>query len=524
MPHRSALLTCVMLCGLGTVHLAAADDSDYRIELLGFVDASQFPEVAVKFRILDKKGELAKELPQADIVIYEDGVEVHRIKPRVLREVPSSAMLVLDTSGSMSRQDKLTEAQRASRLFLEQLDPKTGCGLVLFHHKPYARFQPRQDRGALYQAISECQSIGGTACFDAIKTTLDILSQDKRDERQAIVVMTDGRDVNSSAKLDDIITQAKAQNTPIHAIGLGEAGKQQPVRSMLVLDRSGSMADRGKMASLKKAAIRYIDLLPEQGAETSLITFSSVVSSAEEFTADKAKLRSKVQRMQPSGDTAIYDALWEALETMNAARAANRNQTTRQALILLTDGLDNASRHQPREIAVRAKEEGVRIYTLGLGTGREIDRGVLQALAEETGAQFFHIESSDRLTDVFEELSIALHDDDIDEQALQRLAASTGGQYHHVREIDQLQAAFATLAATVDNTHSVKFQSKRARPDGTARGIEIKLGSLTTLQSGYATHGLLTPQSHSGLYLLGLGVLLILFLVPVLWRTQRDAA
>lgn len=520
MPLRRALIACIILCSLGTLHRAAADDSDYRIELVGFVDASQFPEVAVKFRILDKKGELAKELPQADIVIYEDGLEVHRIKPKVLREVPSSAMLVLDTSGSMARQEKLTEAQRASRLFLERLDPKTGCGLVLFHHQPYGKYPARTDRAPLLEAINECQSAGGTACFDAIQTALEMLGKQPRDQRHALVVMTDGRDVNSTAKLDDIIALAKVRETPVHTIGLGEAGKHQPVRSMLVLDRSGSMADRGKMTNLKKAAIRYIELLPEQGAETSLISFNSVVSSAEEFSADKARLRSKVQRIQPNGDTAIYDALWEALETMNAARAANQGQAPRQALILLTDGLDNSSRHHPREIVERAKQDDVRIYTMGLGTGREIDKGVLQGLAEETGAQFFHIESPEKLTDVFEELSIALHDDGIDEQALQRLAASTGGQYHHVREIDKLQAAFAQLAATVENTHSVKFKSNRARPDGTARGIEIRLGSLTTLQSGYATHGLLTPQSHSGLYLMGLVGLLVLFLLPFLWRTR----
>jgi hypothetical protein len=205
---------------------------------------------------------------------------------------------------------------------------------------------------------------------------------------------------------------------------------------------------------------------------------------------------------------------------MNAARAASPGPVPRQALILLTDGLDNRSRHQPQEIVERAKADEVRIFTLGLGSGREVDTRVLQGLAEETGGQFFHVEHQDRLTEVFEELSIALHDDGIDEQALQRLATSTGGLYHHVREIDKLQAAFAQLAATVENTHSVKFTSRRARHDGTARGIEIRLGTLSTLQSGYATHGLLTPQSHSGLYLLGLGCLLVLLIVPLAWRAR----
>jgi Mg-chelatase subunit ChlD len=260
---RLLLVLVVLTLTLGS-SVSSAGEDEYRIEQLGFVDASQFPEVSVKFRILDRKGEPARQLPQADIVIVEDGQEVHRIKPKVLREVPSNAMLVLDTSGSMARQEKLAEAQRASKLFLERLDPGTGCGLVLFHHEPYGLYKPGTDRRPLIQAISEGQPAGGTACFDAIQTALQELGQLPRDQRQALVVMTDGRDVNSTAKLDEIIQLAKLRETPVHCIGLGEAGKHQPVRTMLVLDKSGSMSDRGKINSLKKAATRYIDLMPER--------------------------------------------------------------------------------------------------------------------------------------------------------------------------------------------------------------------------------------------------------------------
>lgn len=518
---KHLLLAVVLLLSFFTLHLAAdAGDDDYRLELLGFVDASQFPEVAVKFRILDKKGEPARELPKADIVIYEDGQEVHRIKPKVLREVPSSTMLVLDTSGSMARQEKLAEAQRASRVFLEQLDPATACGLVLFHHQTYERLAAVKDRSELLKKIHDSEPAGGTACFDAINNALEMMGEQPRAQRQALVVMTDGRDVNSKTKLDDVIQLAKQRETPVHAIGLGEAGRQQPVRTLLVIDKSGSMNDRGKMNSLKQAANRYIDLLPDQGAETSIITFSSVVSPADDFNSDKAMLKRKVNSIRAQGDTAIYDGLWEALETLNAARAAGNGQVPRQAIILLTDGLDNRSRHQPQEIAERAKQDDVRLFTLGLGTGREIDPTILKGLADATDGKFYHIESPEKLTEIFEELSIDLHDDGIDEQALQRLAASTGGMYHHVREIDKLQTAFAQLAATVENTHNIKFNSKRARHDGTARGIEIRLGTISTLQAGYATHGLLTPQGHSGLYLAGLAALLGLLMVPLLWRVR----
>ncbi|HMO35775.1 MAG TPA: VWA domain-containing protein [Gemmatales bacterium] len=494
--------------------LLVAQD-DYRLQLLGTVDASRFPEVGIKFRILDKRGEPARELPKADILILEDGREVHRVTPKVLKDIPASTVLIFDTSGSMARQEKMAEAQQASRQFLQQLDTATRCGLVLFHHEVYSQFPLSDQRSALLQALEQARPAGGTAYLDAIKHALHMLGEGHEHERQALVVMTDGRDVNSVATLQEVIELARQRETPIHTIGLGEAGKQLPVRTLLVLDKSGSMLDHGKMSSLKKAATRYVNLLPEQGAETSLITFSSVVSSAGAFTSDKDRLRSKIEAITPGGDTAIYDALWEALETMNAVRVSKGQSTAREALILLTDGLDNRSRHMPQTVIERARQEGVRIFTLGLGTGREVDTRLLDTMARETGGEFYHVQSQERLTDVFEQLSIALHDDGIDEQSLQKLSSATDGLYFHVREMEKLQAVFEKLAATVENTHAVQFTSHRTRHDGTARGIEIRLGTLSSLQTNYAIHGMLTPQSHSGIYLLGLITLFGLLILPV---------
>jgi len=519
---RRALLPLVVLALL-TISAVQADPpsgSDYRIELLGDPDVSQFPDVALKFRIVDKAGEPARELPREDIVIIEDSQEVLRIKPKILREMPTAAMLVLDTSGSMNRQNKFAQAQRAALDFADRLDSKTECGLVLFHHEPYAILDPATDRTGLKKAVRESQAAGGTACYDAIVSAFEKLAERGREQRQALVVMTDGRDVNSHVKLDAIIELAKKSETQIYTIGLGEAGRHQPVRSVLALDRSGSMNQGGKIEALRQAARRYIDLLPEDGASAMVLTFNERISSLKEFSNDKSFLKQQLRNLRALGGTALFDAIIEGLETLNAERAASPGQA-KYMMIVLTDGKDESSQHTAREARNLAKKDGVPLYMLGLGNGREIDIDTMQSLAEATGGKFYHIESPARLTEVFEELSVDLHDDGIDEEALQRLAAATGGQYYHVREADKLQAAFAHVAATVENTHSVKFRSRRDRHDGTARGIEIRLGSLTALQSGYATHGLLTPQGNTPLYVAGLVILLGLLLAPALLRAPR---
>ena len=126
-----------------------ADAQSYRIVIMGGVDASAFPEVSLRFRILNAAGEPATVLPAEDIVLYEDGQEVARVTPQRLREAPAAVVLALDTSGSMERQNKLTEARQAALAFFERLDPRTPCGLVLFHHAVYQRIEPKDRKSVV---------------------------------------------------------------------------------------------------------------------------------------------------------------------------------------------------------------------------------------------------------------------------------------------------------------------------------------------------------------------------------------
>lgn len=527
MLHRWALV-CLVLCVCLPAFGGEGQPASYRVELLGEVDAAAFPAVTVRFRIVDEQGKPATVLPRADIVVLEDGREVARIRPARLRELPVALALALDTSGSMDRDEKMPEAKAAAERFFERLAPTAPCGLVLFHHQPYRRESPGLDRDRLKKLVRQAVPRGGTAYLDAVLVALEQLPATEGDHQHAVVVMTDGRDVNSEHSLRQVIEEARRRKTPVYTVGLGQPGKGGAVRTVLVLDRSGSMADDDRIESLRQAASRFVQLMPSEAADTAILAFNERLKYAMEarsFSSDKRRLQSAIQTLRPDGETHLYDAIYEGLSALAASRDERGadDRPRRMAVVCLTDGMDNRSTQYRYDLDVipHAKRLGIPVYMLGLGPKTDINEPVMREIASSTGGQYYYIRDGAKLTEVFEELSINLHDGGIDEASLRALAKETGGEYYPVAQADRLQATFEQLALKVQNTYAVTFQSLRGQPDGTGRSVQVKLGELAAVVAGYKTHGLITPSSEPNLYVALLGVILLLLALPALVLRRR---
>ena len=498
---------------------AASAAGKYRIKVLDQVDASDFPTIKLSFQIVNEHGEPARDLPDEEITILEDGKVVHRFRPRGLKSEPMVVMVGMDTSGSMDRpagRPKIEEAKHAASQFFGRLNEATPCGLVLFHHEPYEIRPPAKDRRPPLALVSGCKPEGGTAYLDATSVAIKELAAANLPGQRVVVVMTDGRDVNSKRSLAEVISEAKAQRARVYTIGLGAPGRNEPVRTVLVLDRSGSM--RGdKIEHLRSAATRFVNLLPPELADTTLIAFSDTVPRAEPFTNHKDALREAIKGLVPQGRTRLFDATYDAVELLNAARDLD-GQNVRRAVIVFTDGKDTGSHRREQDIIERAAKDGIKVFTLGLGQENEINKKALEDIALNTGGRFYHVRDAGELTKIFEHLSIELHDDGIDERSLRELARQTGGEYFHVQDADNLALQFERVATQLENTYAVRFRSRRAIHDGTSRGIEIRFGELAVGTTGYLTHGLIAPRSHHLLYLGLLAVLLALLAAPALVR------
>jgi VWFA-related protein len=352
--------------------------------------------------------------------------------------------------------------------------------------------------------------------------------------------MTDGVDMNSKAKLADAIEAAQIAELPVYTIGIGKPGTNEQVTTVLVLDRSGSMmgkADDGdalrKIDALKVAANRFVELM-RPGARTIIQTFSSRVDPLEgDFTDDKVRLAGRINRVTASGGTLLYDATFTGVMTLEA-----KNPPGKRAVVVLTDGVDEApgSRRSAEEVVARARELKIPLYMLGLGRTNEINEPLMRRMAKETGGDYYHAGSQKKLLEVFESLSIELHDDGIDEESLRKLAAETGGKYLHVENTDQLSFFYEQLADEFQQTYKVTYawpeSARQYRDDGTARKINVKIVRggvvISTEVKGvdYVVRRLAVPQMNYAVYLVFLGGLGLLLAFPAVLRrlTGRGAS
>jgi VWFA-related protein len=491
--------------------------------------------VTVQFKVLRvADGQVATDVDKDDIIVREDGHKVHELEifsPRAAL----TTVLAMDISGSMENPSggsgikKIDEAKKAASIFLDNLSSKSETGLILFDHQMRVKEAPLRDsasyaahRRKIRQLIEDkAKPLGGTAYLDAAAASIEMLKG--IDGRRAVVLMTDGVDMNSRMTVKEVIKFATVQQVPIYTLGIGELGKYKNVTTVLVLDHSGSMKEkadandqRSKIEALRTAASRFVELM-RRDAQTTLQPFSSEVDALDNFTDNKQLLIDRIKQLQPSGGTSLYDATYAGLETLAAAHRVGRN-----AVVVLTDGRDEApgSRVSDRLVIDRARELGFPLYMLGLGQANEINETVMKRMAQETGGKYFHAGSEQRLFEIFEKLSIDLHDDGINEKELRELADKTGGKFFWARDASKLPQFFRDLASELQSTYTVTFASRRSRHDGTARGIDLSIerGGVRLSNVGsadYKVHGVVVPEMDYRIYLALLALLGVFLLAPM---------
>lgn len=139
-----------------------------------------------------------------------------------------------------------------------------------------------------------------------------------------------------------------------------EPSQNEPVSFTILLDGSGSMALAGKMEAARSAVAALL-ARRKPGDDYSLWLFSD--DEAKElvpFTENASAITRAMLTVQPFGKTAFFDAL----ATMPERSRLGRNTT--RAIILLSDGLDNASKLTRADIAGRLEGVSIPIYPLGL--------------------------------------------------------------------------------------------------------------------------------------------------------------
>lgn len=168
------------------------------------------------------------------------------------------------------------------------------------------------------------------------------------------------------------------------------------------VDSDGKQADR--LTACKQVLGEFLQR--RDGDRVSLIFFGSAPFVQAPFTEDLQVCRQLLDEAQvgmAGPKTVIGDAIGLALNLFT------RSEQEQRVLILLTDGNDTGSKVTPQQAARIAKQKDVTIHTVAVGdpaaVGEEkIDEDVLQAMAKETGGQFYRADDRQQLEDIYRQL------------------------------------------------------------------------------------------------------------------------
>jgi VWFA-related protein len=218
------------------------------------------------------------------------------------------------------------------------------------------------------------------------------------------------------------------------AIESFEYRSEAPASVIVLQDLSGSM--EGKSLELSREAVRFFLGKALPGDELSLATFASGSTQVEvPFTTDLGTVEESIRTWKGWGTTALHDAVTTVPDLSQAGKNPKR------FAILITDGVDNASKIAPERARDLVRQAQVPVYVLGMATGDPFE-------ITEEGKKIY------RYADV-----------------LNLLATTTGGRYYSISGSEGLQEALAAILDDLRHQYVLGF----ATGEGPSRQRDLKV-------------------------------------------------
>ena len=174
----------------------------------------------------------------------------------------------------------------------------------------------------------------------------------------------------------------------------------QSITVAIMLDRSPSLFP---VAQRSQDAVSAFTRCFIAGDRACLGTFSQVVSLDPTWSSDRDAL------LKHLGDDVPWPAgtaMWDAID---AARVALEREADRRVILMVSDGADNCSRLDPRDVQIGLIKDDVMVYAVGFRGREGLDASDLSGLARATGGFSFELKPADDLTATMQHIADELH-------------------------------------------------------------------------------------------------------------------
>ena len=180
-----------------------------------------------------------------------------------------------------------------------------------------------------------------------------------------------------------------------------------PASVGILFDVSDSMNSE-KIGKARTALEKFINT-SHPSDEYYLIAFNSRAQLLLDRTRDGEAVLRKLTLVEPKNNTALYDACYLGIERVT------RGTRQKKAMLIISDGQDNSSRYNFREVRRLLKESDVVVYAVGIQSSRDLGtpegaQGVafLDELTSVTGGKAFYPQTDVELDEIFERIALEL--------------------------------------------------------------------------------------------------------------------
>jgi VWFA-related protein len=227
------------------------------------------------------------------------------------------------------------------------------------------------------------------------------------------------------------------------------AAADAPFDLVLLLDLSGSSNDKLKL--IRKSARRFVDATRPMD-HVSVVAFTDVARVLCPLTQDRRLLRDSIDNIEkPVGGTKFWDSLRYVLAILNASR----NPLRRSAVVVMTDGVDNALPD-----------------VVGPGSQIGFDEllGIVRGAETLVFPVYLDTEQEQLRRHAASRVACAIARDQ-----LAQLAEASGSSLYRANKIKDLDAVYNQVIGDLSRTYSIGYRPSNTLKDGKWRSVSIQI-------------------------------------------------